>query len=100
MPAAGSGDKNSTAGFFTRFLSAPNDKGNTGIGGGWYFVPSGTSADVYWKSGASKASDAIKITTSKLETGAEYTFKYEFNDVGTGNGAGVTLTITDSQRLA
>ncbi len=97
MPAIGSGDKNSTAGFFTRFLSAPNDKGNTGIGGGWYFVPDGTSADVYWKSGASNASDAIKITTSKLETGAEYTFKYEFNDVGTGNGAGVTLTITDSQ---
>ncbi len=97
MPAAGSGDKNSTAGFFTRFLSAANSDGNTGIGGGWYFVPDGTSADVYWKSGASRASDAIKITTSKLETGAEYTFKYEFNDVGTGNGAAVTLTITDSQ---
>jgi hypothetical protein len=85
MPANGSSEKNSTAGFFMRF--SPTD----GTGAGWYLTANGTNkANVMWKS-----TSPSQITSTPLNVGETYNFKYEFTNVGDGTGASVSLTITD-----
>ncbi len=86
LPANGNiNDRNSTAGFFMRF-DPPN-----GVGGGWTFVNSNGNIGIYWKS-----TSAVNVANN-IQIGEMYTFKYDFTEVGTGNGAAVTLTITDSR---
>ena len=98
MPAAGNGgDRNSTAGFFMRFMCPPGTAKNDGVGGGWYFAAQNRRGSinepgVYWKSGGNSGT---LITTKALSIGETYTFTYEFTNVGTGNGASMKMTITD-----
>lgn len=98
MPANGDADKNSTAGFFTRFMATvQNDVSKLHTGGGWYLTANGSKANVYWKSGASRNnSTAIASGSKALSLGSEYTFRYEFTNVGTGSGALLKLSIIDS----
>lgn len=83
MPANGNNDKNSTAGFFVRFMASPH------TGGGWYLTQSGSQAQVIWK-------NTRTTNVAKIDIGKTYTFKYEFSNVGTGEGALVTLLIIDA----
>ena len=84
IPANGNTDKNSAAGFFVRFMA---DKQT---GGGWYLTKkSDTELNVAWKNRRESSVGTIKL-------GETYTFRYNFTNVGNGNGATVTLTILDS----
>ena len=84
IPANGNTDKNSAAGFFVRFMA---DKQT---GGGWYLTKkSDTELNVAWKNTRASSVGTIKL-------GETYTFRYNFTNVGNGNGATVTLTIPDS----
>lgn len=84
IPANGNTDKNSAAGFFVRFMA---DKQT---GGGWYLTKkSDTELNVAWKNTRASSVGTIKL-------GETYTFRYNFKNVGNGNGATVTLTILDS----
>lgn len=84
IPANGNTDKNSAAGFFVRFMA---DKQT---GGGWYLTKkSDTELNVAWKNTRASSVGTIKL-------GETYTFRYNFTNVGNGNGATVTLTIIDS----
>ena len=84
IPANGNTDKNSAAGFFVRFMA---DKQT---GGGWYLTKkSDTELNVAWKNTRASSVGTIKL-------GETYTFRYNFTDVGNGNGATVTLTVIDS----
>ena len=84
IPANGNTDKNSAAGFFVRFMA---DKQT---GGGWYLTKkSDTELNVFWKNTRASSVGTIKL-------GETYTFRYNFTNVGNGNGATVTLTVIDS----
>lgn len=84
IPANGNTDKNSAAGFFVRFMA---DKQT---GGGWYLTKkSDTELNVAWKNTRASSVGTIKL-------GETYTFRYNFTNVGNGNGATVTLTLIDS----
>lgn len=84
MPADGNTDKNSVSGFFVRFMA---DKQT---GGGWYLTKkSDTELNVFWKNTRASSVGTIKL-------GETYTFRYNFTNVGNGNGATVTLTVIDS----
>ena len=84
IPANGNTDKNSAAGFFVRFMA---DKQT---GGGWYLTKkSDTELNVAWKNTRASSVGTIKL-------GETYTLRYNFTNVGNGNGATVTLTILDS----
>ena len=84
IPANGNTYKNSAAGFFVRFMA---DKQT---GGGWYLTKkSDTELNVAWKNTRASSVGTIKL-------GETYTFRYNFTNVGNGNGATVTLTILDS----
>lgn len=84
IPANGNTDKNSAAGFFVRFMA---DKQT---GGGWYLTKkSDTELNVFWKNTRESSVGTIKL-------GETYTFRYNFTNVGNGNGATVTLTLIDS----
>ena len=84
MPADGDKYKNSAAGFFVRFMA---DKQT---GGGWYLTKkSDTELNVFWKNTRESSVGTIKL-------GETYTFRYNFTNVGNGNGATVTLTVIDS----
>ena len=84
IPADGKTDKNSVSGFFVRFMA---DKQT---GGGWYLTKkSDTELNVAWKNTRASSVGTIKL-------GETYTFRYNFTNVGNGNGATVTLTILDS----
>ena len=84
MPANGDKYKNSAAGFFVRFMA---DKQT---GGGWYLTKkSDTELNVFWKNTRESSVGTIKL-------GETYTFRYNFTNVGNGNGATVTLTVIDS----
>ena len=84
IPANGNTDKNSAAGFFVRFMA---DKQT---GGGRYLTKkSDTELNVAWKNTRASSVGTIKL-------GETYTFRYNFTNVGNGNGATVTLTIIDS----
>ena len=84
IPANGNTDKNNAAGFFVRFMA---DKQT---GGGWYLTKkSDTELNVAWKNTRASSVGTIKL-------GKTYTFRYNFTNVGNGNGATVTLTILDS----
>lgn len=84
IPANGNTDKNSAAGFFVRFMA---DKQT---GGGWYLTKkSDTELNVFWKNTRESSVGTIKL-------GETYTFRYNFTNVGNGNGATVTLTVIDS----
>lgn len=84
IPANANTDKNSAAGFFVRFMA---DKQT---GGGWYLTKkSDTELNVAWKNTRASSVGTIKL-------GETYTFRYNFTNVGNGNGATVTLTILDS----
>ena len=84
IPANGNTDKNSAAGFFVRFMA---DKQT---GGDWYLTKkSDTELNVAWKNTRASSVGTIKL-------GETYTFRYNFTNVGNGNGATVTLTILDS----
>lgn len=84
IPANGNTYKNSTAGFFVRFMA---DKQT---GGGWYLTKkSDTELNVFWKNTRESSVGTIKL-------GETYTFRYNFTNVGNGNGATVTLTVIDS----
>lgn len=84
MPADGNTYKNSAAGFFVRFMA---DKQT---GGGWYLTKkSDTELNVFWKNTRASSVGTIKL-------GETYTFRYNFTNVGNGNGATVTLTVIDS----
>ena len=84
IPANGNTDKNSAAGFFVRFMA---DKQT---GGGWYLTKkSDTELNVAWKNTRASSVGTIKL-------GETYTFRYNFTNVGNGNGATVTLTVIDS----
>ncbi len=86
MPAPGSNDRRSDAGFFFRFKTLP------AYGGGWYFMPDGTeAAHVWWKTGS-----ATKLTDTMLNVGETYRFVYDFHDIGVGGSAAVDITIYDS----
>lgn len=93
MPANGSQDKNSTDGFLIKFM--PRKEGTkNGVGAGWYMTASGTNkANILWKA---DGRTATSVTSTPITIGQEYTFKYTFADVGTGNGARVSLEIFDS----
>lgn len=59
-------------------------------GGGWYLTKkSDTELNVAWKNTRASSVGTIKL-------GETYTFRYNFTNVGNGNGATVTLTIIDS----
>ena len=84
IPANGNTDKNNAAGFFVRFMA---DKQT---GGGWYLTKkSDTELNVFWKNTRASSVGTIKL-------GETYTFRYNFTNVGNGNGATVTLTVIDS----
>jgi len=84
IPADGKTDKNSVSGFFVRFMA---DKQT---GGGWYLTKkSDTELNVAWKNTRASSVGTIKL-------GETYTFRYNFTNVGNGNGATVTLTVIDS----
>ena len=84
IPANGNTDKNNAAGFFVRFMA---DKQT---GGGWYLTKkSDSELNVAWKNTRASSVGTIKL-------GETYTFRYNFTNVGNGNGATVTLTILDS----
>ena len=84
IPANGNTDKNSAAGFFVRFMA------DMQTGGGWYLTKkSDTELNVAWKNTRASSVGTIKL-------GETYTFRYNFTNVGNGNGATVTLTILDS----
>ena len=84
IPANGNTDKNNAAGFFVRFMA---DKQT---GGGWDLTKkSDTELNVAWKNTRASSVGTIKL-------GETYTFRYNFTNVGNGNGATVTLTILDS----
>lgn len=84
MPANGSSNKDTMAGFALRFMNTAAKH----TGGGWYITASGNQAQIIWKN--------TKTTTiGKIDTGKTYIFKYEFSNVGTGTGASVKLTIID-----
>ena len=84
MPADGDKYKNNAAGFFVRFMA---DKQT---GGGWYLTKkSDTELNVAWKNTRASSVGTIKL-------GETYTFRYNFTNVGNGNGATVTLTVIDS----
>ena len=84
IPANGNTDKNNAAGFFVRFMA---DKQT---GGGWYLTKkSDTELNVFWKNTRESSVGTIKL-------GETYTFRYNFTNVGNGNGATVTLTVIDS----
>lgn len=84
IPANGNTDKNNAAGFFVRFMA---DKQT---GGGWYLTKKyDTELNVAWKNTRASSVGTIKL-------GETYTFRYNFTNVGNGNGATVTLTILDS----
>lgn len=84
IPANGNNDKNSSLGFFVRFMA---DKQT---GGGWFLTKkSDSELNVVWKN-----TRASTIGTIKL--GETYTFRYDFANVGNGNGATVSLTVIDS----
>lgn len=84
IPANGNTDKNNAAGFFVRFMA---DKQT---GGGWYLTKkSDTELNVAWKNTRASSVGTIKL-------GETYTFRYNFTNVGNGNGATVTLTVIDS----
>ena len=91
MPANGDDNKGSTNGFFVRFN--PSD----GIGAGWYLTAnSNNTANVYWKGGSNRNNaTALATNNSALTLGQTYIFKYDFTNVDTGDGAYVTVTITD-----
>ncbi len=91
MPANGDDNKRSTNGFFVRFN--PSD----GIGAGWYLTAnSNNTANVYWKGGSNRNNaTALATNNSALTLGQTYIFKYDFTNVATGDGAYVTVTITD-----
>ena len=91
MPANGDDNKGSTNGFFVRFN--PSD----GIGAGWYLTAnSNNTANVYWKGGSNRNNaTALATNNSALTLGQTYIFKYDFTNVATGDGAYVTVTITD-----
>lgn len=97
MPANGNSDKGSTAGFFVRFMAPlQTDASKMHTGGGWYITNNNGRANIYWKSGASRNNaTTIAANNNALSIGQTYTFKYDFTEVGTGNGAKVTLTILD-----
>lgn len=81
IPANGNTDKNNAAGFFVRFMA---DKQT---GGGWYLTKkSDTELNVAWKNTRASSVGTIKL-------GETYTFRYNFTNVGNGNGATVTLTV-------
>lgn len=87
LPANASNDKNSTAGFFVRFMPVTN-----GVGAGWQIVSDKSgNAEIYWKS-----TKAVKITTSALEIGKKYNFKFDFVNIGTSDTKNVSMTITNS----
>lgn len=89
MPANGNADKNSSAGFFVRFMAPlQTDPNKTHTGGGWYLTQGRNGIQVVWK-------NTRTTTVGNIELGKTYTFKYDFAEVGTGNGATVTLTIFD-----
>ena len=84
IPANGNTDKNNAAGFFVRFMA---DKQT---GGGWDLTKkSDTELNVAWKNTRASSVGTIKL-------GETYTFRYNFTNVGNGNGATVTLTVIDS----
>jgi hypothetical protein len=75
-----------TSGFFIRFINTSANK----TGGGWCITRSGNQAQLTWKS-----TYTTDIPNVKLDVGKTYTFKYEFREVGTGEGAMVRLIISD-----
>lgn len=91
MPANGDDNKSSTNGFFVRFN--PSD----GTGAGWYLTSnSNNTANVYWKGGSNRDNaTALATSNAALTLGQTYIFKYDFTNVATGDGAYVTVTITD-----
>lgn len=84
IPANGNNDKNSSLGFFVRFMA---DKQT---GGGWFLTKkSDSELNVVWKNTRASTVGTIKL-------GETYTFRYDFANVGNGNGATVSLTVLDS----
>lgn len=84
IPANGKTDKDNSAGFFARFMA---DKQT---GGGWFLTKkSDSELNVVWKNTRASTVGTIKL-------GETYTFRYDFANVGNGNGATVSLTVLDS----
>lgn len=96
MPANGTQYKNNTNGFLVKFMPqhSTNAAVKDGVGAGWYMTASGTNkANIFWKA---DGRTATSITSTPINIGEEYTFKYTFSNVGTGDGASVTLTVLNS----
>lgn len=92
MPANGNEDKNSTAGFFVRFMPKI-DTNKPGIGAGWYLSSSSENKfNILWKADGRTATPIV----SDLNIGEEYKIQYTFSNVGNGIGASVTMTVLDS----
>lgn len=92
MPANAANDKNLTSGFFVRFM--PSEEGDKpGVGAGWQLSTGwrDSNINVYWKS---DGRNPVQITTTPLDLNKDYTFTYNFKNVGTGEGALVDLIVT------
>jgi rhamnogalacturonan endolyase len=96
MPANGAEDKNDTSGFLIKFMPQHSTSSTVkdGVGAGWYMSASGTNqANILWKS---DGRNATKVTSTALNIGEEYTFRYTFSNIGVGSAAAVELTILNS----
>lgn len=82
LPANGSADKNSNDGFFVKFMP------ENAVGAGWYIDTN--SMNIVWKS-----TSTTTVTTTPVELGKTYTFRYVFTNVADGSGAKVSLMIKD-----
>lgn len=89
MPAECGSGNNDTNGFFMRFMNTAENK----TGGGWYIARDGSKAKIVWK-----ATGTTDIGT--IDTGKPYVFRYEFSNVGTGEGAHAAMTILDESGKA
>ncbi|MCH5210089.1 MAG: bacterial Ig-like domain-containing protein [Oscillospiraceae bacterium] len=93
MPATANRGKQNYSGFVMRFMSA-----NKGVGSGWALIYSGnnaSSADIIWKNAANNA-PYITSRNAPIKAGEEYSVRYVFTEVATGNGALVDFYIYDS----
>jgi uncharacterized protein YkuJ len=96
MPANGAEDKNDTSGFLVKFMPQHSTSSTVkdGVGAGWYMSASGTNqANILWKA---DGRNATKVTSTSLNIGEEYTFRYTFSNIGVGSAAAVELTILNS----